>query len=59
MTWESVLDLTPLRLKCVVREIRAKRAQDTAAMFDAVAAVHGDEKALNRLKSELRVFEEE
>ena len=58
MTWESVLDLTPLRLKCVVREIRAKRTQDTAAMFDAQAALI-DEKALNRLKSELRVFEEE
>lgn len=53
MTWEDVLDLSPLRLKFVARAIERKRALDKLAIFDAQAALM-DEKSLNRLNRELR-----
>lgn len=53
MSWEEVLDLSPLRLRFVARAIDRKRALDKLAIFDAKAALI-DEKSLNRLNRELR-----
>ena len=53
MTWEEVLDLSPLRLRFVARAIDRRRALDKLAIFDAKAALI-DEKSLNRLNRELR-----
>ncbi len=53
MTWEDVLDLSPLRLRFVARAIDRRRALDKLAIFDAQAALV-DEKSLNRLNAELR-----
>lgn len=53
MTWEEVLDLSPLRLRFVARAIDRRRALDKLAFFDAQAALM-DEKSLNRLNAELR-----
>ncbi len=53
MTWEEVLDLSPLRLRFVARAIDRRRALDKLAFFDAQAALV-DEKSLNRLNAELR-----
>lgn len=58
MKWDDVLDLTPLRLQSVCKAIEKRRIIEKLGVFDAQAALI-DEKALNRLKSELRVFEEE
>ncbi len=53
MSWEEVLDLSPLRLRFVARAIDRRRALDKLAIFDAQAALM-DEKSLNRLNAELR-----
>lgn len=53
MSWEEVLDLSPLRLRFVARAIDRRRALDKLAIFDAQAALM-DEKSLNRLNRELR-----
>lgn len=53
MSWEEVLDLSPLRLRFVARAIDRRRALDKLAIFDAKAALI-DEKSLNRLNRELR-----
>ena len=53
MSWEEVLDLSPLRLRFVARAIDRRRALDKLAIFDARAALM-DEKSLNRLNAELR-----
>lgn len=53
MSWEEVLDLSPLRLRFVARAIDRRRALDKLAIFDAQAALV-DEKSLNRLNAELR-----
>lgn len=53
LTWEDVLDLSPLRLLFVARAIDRRRALDKLAIFDAQAALM-DEKSLNRLNAELR-----
>lgn len=53
LTWEEVLDLSPLRLLFVARAIDRRRALDRLAIFDAQAALV-DEKSLNRLNRELR-----
>lgn len=53
MSWEEVLDLSPLRLRFVARAIDRRRALDKLAIFDAQAALI-DEKSLNRLNAELR-----
>lgn len=53
MSWEEVLNLSPLRLRFVARAIDRRRALDKLAIFDAQAALI-DEKSLNRLNAELR-----
>ncbi len=53
MTWEAVLDLSPLRFGYMAKAVRRMRAEDTASAFDANAAVIGDEKALNRINNAL------
>ena len=53
LTWEEVLDLSPLRPLFVARAIDRRRALDKLAIFDAQAALM-DEKSLNRLNAELR-----
>lgn len=52
MTWDDVLDLSPLRLQCVCRAVEKRRTYDKLAIFDAQAALV-DEKALSRLNREL------
>lgn len=53
MTWESVIDLSPLRLRFISRAVERKRVFDKLAIFDAQAAFM-DEKSLKRLNTELR-----
>ena len=53
MSWEEVLNLSPLRLRFVARAIDRRRALDKLAIFDAQTALV-DEKSLNRLNAELR-----
>ena len=39
MSWEEVLDLSPLRLRFVARAIDRRRALDKLAIFDAQTAL--------------------
>lgn len=59
MTWDDVLDLSPLRLRDISKAIARRRARDTIAMFDAYIAAQGDEKALSRINKDLMAAEEE
>ncbi len=53
------MELSPLRLRDISKAIARRRADDNAAMFDAIsAAVNGDEKALCRINKDLRAAEE-
>lgn len=48
-----------MRLRDISKAIARRRARDTVAMFDAIAAaVNGDEKALGRINKDLRAAEE-
>ena len=53
MTWESVIDLSPLRLRFISRAVEHKRVFDKLDRFEARAALM-DEKSLKRLNTELR-----
>ena len=53
LTWDDVIDMSPLRLKFVANAVKRRRAFDTLSIFDAQAALI-DEKSLNRLNRELR-----
>lgn len=53
MTWESVIDLSPLRLRFISRAVERKRVFDKLDRFEAWAALM-DEKSLKRLNTELR-----
>ena len=56
MTWNDVLDLSPVRLKYVASAVQRRRMFDKLAIFEAQAALI-DEKSLSRLNSELRDLE--
>ena len=51
LTWDDVIDMSPLRLKFVANAVKRRRASDTLSIFDAQAALI-DEKSLNRLNRE-------
>ena len=53
LTWDDVIDMSPLRLKFVANAVKRRRTFDTLSIFDAQAALI-DEKSLNRLNRELR-----
>lgn len=53
MSWEEILDLSPLRLRFISRAIERKRVFDKLDRFEARAALM-DEKSLKRLNTELR-----
>ncbi len=56
MTWNDVLDLSPVRLKYVASAVQRRRMFDKLAIFEAQAALI-DENSLSRLNSELRDLE--
>ena len=51
LTWDDVIDMSPLRLKFVANAVKRRRTFDTLSIFDAQAALI-DEKSLNRLNRE-------
>ena len=53
MSWEEILDLSPLRLRFISRAVERKRVFDKLDRFEARAALM-DEKSLKRLNTELR-----
>ncbi|MBO5255364.1 MAG: hypothetical protein J6B07_06015 [Opitutales bacterium] len=56
MTWDDVLDLSPVRLKYVASAVQRRRMYDKLAIFEAQAALI-DENSLSGLNSELRDLE--
>ena len=53
ITWETLLDMSPLRIKFLSRSIDKRRAFDKLSIFDGNAALI-NEKSLNQLNRELR-----
>ena len=51
LTWDDVIDMSPLRLKFVANAVKRRRAFDTLSIFDAQAALI-DKKSPNRLNRE-------